>query len=296
MLIGTRTPLHVAVQQGNDFECARLLLENGADAFQQDTEGRSALHYFYNEVVRQLLLYYADDIDPWMQDRSGMTVLHWASWSRSSSRQALTCFPHKGGESSCYGVKDVHGKSMLHYAVQRGNADLIAFFLASPDAATMSMSDFSGKTILHCATESGRPDTINTMLEVGIDLDVVDNQGRSVLHHAAMRGNLLAAQRLVELGASYQLSRKDKNGQTPADLACRYSSELVQDYFESLGHQGHVSEKRAACLPFETNVRGYGTASASWKIAIFVLVVFGMMYWNKVARARCGTDVTELRT
>ncbi|CAG5165756.1 uncharacterized protein ALTATR162_LOCUS6835 [Alternaria atra] len=66
-----QTPLHVAVQQDRDFECARLLLKHGADAFQQDAQGRSALHYFYNEVVRQLLLYYADEIDPWMQDQQG---------------------------------------------------------------------------------------------------------------------------------------------------------------------------------------------------------------------------------
>ncbi|KAI0570633.1 Arp Ankyrin repeat [Pyrenophora tritici-repentis] len=223
-----QTPLHVAVQQGKCCECARLLLENGADAFQQDTQGRSALHYFYNEVVQQLLLYYTDDIDPWMQDRSGMTVLHWASWSRSSSHKALACFPHKGGKPSCYGLKDMYGKSMLHYAVQRGNADLIAFFLTMPDAATMSMPDFSGRTLLHYATESGRPDTINMMLKRDVDLDVADNEGRMVLHHAAVRGNLVAAQRLVELGATHQLSCKDKNDQTPANLARQYASETAR--------------------------------------------------------------------
>ncbi|OWY46977.1 ankryin repeat S-palmitoyl transferase [Alternaria alternata] len=233
-----QTPLHIAVQQGTNFECARLLLENGADAFQQDNEGRSALHYFYNDVVRQILLYYADGIDPWMQDRRGLTVLHWVSWSSRSSHRALVSFPHKSGEWSSYGVKDIHGRSMLHYAVKRGNADLIAFLLASPDAAAMSMPDLAGETLLHHATESGRPDTINVMLERSIDLDVTDSQGRTVLHHAAMRGNLVAAQRLIELGATHQLSYKDHSNQTPADLACQYASDAVQDYFETLGHSG----------------------------------------------------------
>jgi ankyrin repeat protein len=133
---------------------------------------------------------------------------------------------------------------MLHYAVQRGNADLIAFFLASPDAAAMSMPDFSGKSLLHYATESGRPEMIDMMLERGIDLDTIDDQGRTVLHHAAMRGNLVATQRLIQLGATHQLSYKDHNNQTPADLACQYASEAVQDYFETLGHSGIDGRKR----------------------------------------------------
>ncbi|RYN93327.1 hypothetical protein AA0119_g9600 [Alternaria tenuissima] len=281
-----QTPLHVAVQQGKDFNCAHLLLEHGADAFQQDNEGRSALHYFYNEVVRQHLLYYADDIDPWMQDRSGMTVLHWASWSRSSSHQAFVCIPDKAKGSSCYGLKDVYGKSMLHYAVQRGNADLIAFFLASPDAAAMSMPDFSGKSLLHYATESGRPEMIDMMLERGIDLDTIDDQGRTVLHHAAMRGNLVATQRLIQLGATHQLSYKDHNNQTPADLACQYASEAVQDYFETLGHSGIDGRKRDVCLPSETASSGQSADRMSWNIALLMLLAFATMYWSSQLNAR----------
>ncbi|CAN9191256.1 unnamed protein product [Alternaria alternata] len=291
-----QTPLHVAVQQGTDFDCARLLLRHGADAFQQDNEGRSALHYFHNEVVRQLLLYYADDIDPWMQDRSGMTVLHWASWSRSSSHQTFICFPTKAEKSSCYRLKDMYGKSMLHYAVQRGNADLIAFFLASPDAAAMSMPDFSGRSLLHHATESGRPDTINMMLDRGIDLDTVDDQGRTVLHHAAMRGNLVAAQRLIELGATHQLSCKDHGDQTPADIACQYGSEAVQDYFRTLGHSSVDDRKRDnGCLPSETLSSGNNADRMRWKIALLVLLALATMYWSNQASALREVSVIQAR-
>ena len=296
LLILNRTPLHIAVQQGTNFECARLLLDNGADAFQQDNEGRSALHYFYNDVVRQILLYYADGIDPWMQDRRGLTVLHWVSWSSRSSHRALVSFPHKSGERSSYGVKDIYGRSMLHYAVKRGNADLIGFLLASPDAAAMSMPDLAGETLLHHATESGRPDTINVMLERGIDLDVTDSQGRTVLHHAAMRGNLVAAQRLIELGATHQLSYKDHNDQTPADLACQYASESVQHFFETLGHSGVDIRKRHISLPSETGSSGQSADGMNWNIALLILLAFATMYWSNQASARREISVIQAHT
>jgi ankyrin repeat protein len=229
------------------------------------------------------MLYHADDVDPWMQDRSGMSVLHWASWSRSSSHQTFLCFPNRPGEPSCHSLKDVYGKSMLHYAVQRGNADLIAFFLAGPDAAAMSMPDFSGRTLLHYATESGRPDTINLMLERGIDLDTIDDQGRTVLHHAAMRGNLIAAQRLIAQGATHQLSYKDHSDQTPADLACQYASKAVVDYFETLGHSGVCSRKQDTCLTSETASQGRSADKMRWNIVALLLLTFAMLYWSTQA-------------
>jgi ankyrin repeat protein len=185
---------------------------------------------------------------------------------------------------------------MLHYAVQRGNTDLIASLLTSPDAATFLMPDFSGRTLLHYATESSRPDTINMMLEGGIDLDVIDNQGRTVLHHAAMRGNLAATRRLIEIGAAHQLSYKDRNGHTPVDLACQYDSETVRDYFESLGHSGHNNGKQSACLSSEKHTFSEKATGASWKMAILLLLVLGIMYWSKLARARWRTNVVEPRT
>jgi ankyrin repeat protein len=241
------------------------------------------LHYFYNDVVHQLLLYYSDEIDPWLQDRHGMTVLHWVSWSRRSTHQALTCFRPKGGDSSCYSVKDVHGKSMLHYAVQRGNADLIAFFLASPDAATMLMPDFSGKTLLHYSTESSRTETIDAMLKRDTNLDVIDNQGRTILHHAAMRGNLAAAQRLIELGATHQLRCNDHDGHTPADLACRNASASVRDYFKSLGYQCHDNGKRGACSSSGTNMLSNEADGARWKTAILIFLTLTLICWRVFA-------------
>ncbi|KAH8725180.1 ankyrin repeat-containing domain protein [Phaeosphaeriaceae sp. PMI808] len=238
-------PLHLICQRGGSYECARRLLDNGADLFLQDVEGRSPLHHFYNGVIEQILLRYRDEIDPWMQDGRGRTLLHWAAWSRRSSHQILPSLHQDHGESTCLDIKDAEGKSMLHYAVRRGNLDLVTFLFNNPNASTLAMPDFSGRTLLHYATESGRTETITYLLNKGFSLNSVDNDGRTVLHHAAKRGNLAASQHLIALSTIDQLAYEDHYGLTSLQLAQRYNSYSIIEYFESLGQVSDWNEERA---------------------------------------------------
>ena len=108
-----------------------------------------------------------------------------------------------------------------------------------------------------------------------------------------MRGNLVAAQRLIELGATHQLSHKDHNDQTPADLACQYASESVQHFFETLGHSGVDINKRHICLPSETGSSGKTVDRMSWNIAMLILLVFATMYWSSQASVRREVGVIQ---
>jgi hypothetical protein len=110
-----------------------------------------------------------------------------------------------------------------------------------------------------------------------------------------MRGNLVAAQRLIELGAIYQLSYKDHNDQTPADLACQYASESVQHFFETLGHSGVDIKKQHICLPSETGSSGKTVDRMSWNIAVLILLAFATMYWSNQASARREVSMIQAR-
>jgi ankyrin repeat protein len=231
------------VKQEHTYECARILLDHGADALQQDINGRSPLHNFYNDVIKEIILRHGEEIDPYMQDRRGMTILHWAAWSRRSSPHILPDSHQTSKGRSWLEIKDTQGKSILHYAVQRGNLDLIAFFFASPYATTMSMPDYTGRTLLHYATESGQVDTINFLLDMNFNLNATDTQGRTVLHHAATRDNLPAAQRLIQLGAADQLACEDCDGRTPLELAQDYAAKSVVAYFQSLIQENNCYRK-----------------------------------------------------
>ncbi|KAF2007562.1 ankyrin [Amniculicola lignicola CBS 123094] len=189
------TPLHTAVQQSSNYECVRHLLDNGADLGRQDMKGRTPLHGYYNNISQQILLFNQDEVDPWIQDSQGMTILHWVSRSRKSTLQSLLLSSplQQANTASPFKLKDIQGKSMLHYAVQRGNLELINFFLASPYADSMSMPDHLGRTLLHYATESSQVGiVIDLLLERGLDLNAEDDNRYTVMHHAAMRDNATA--------------------------------------------------------------------------------------------------------
>jgi ankyrin repeat protein len=206
--------------------------------------GRSPLHHFYNPVLKEIMLRYREEIDPWMRDQRGMTILHWVAWSRRSSHQVLPHSHQNANGLSCLELKDAQGKSMLHYAVQRGNVDLISFFLASPYATTMSMLDLSDRSLLHYATESSQVDTIDLLLDANFKMSAVDAKGRTVLHHAATRDNLLAARRLIQLGAAYQLACEDCDGRTPLELAHCFEAKSVVAYFQSLEQEQYHCPKQ----------------------------------------------------
>jgi ankyrin repeat protein len=253
-----RTPLHFTTRESfpiktppqydDVYECARRLLDNGADIMQQDMDGGSPLHFFYTEVSMKISLNYREDIDFWMQDRAGMTILNWIAWNRQSP---LSILPHSHQNTSgfsCLEMNDVLGRNMLHLAAQGCNVDIVAFLLASPYAATMSMPDIGGSSPLHYAVQGGEVDIIDLLLDTDVKMDAVDARGRTVLHDAAEWNSLPAARRLIERGASYLLAYKDCNGRTPlerAQLNTRggyTAGEEMVKYLQSLAQEQNCAE------------------------------------------------------
>jgi ankyrin repeat protein len=232
------------MKQGRDHACTRHLLELGANPSQPDAEGRTALHMFYNACSAYMFLYHPEDIDTWAQDKTGKTVLHYMAWSSQSAAQELIrCTRTK--EMPQLLVKDLQGKSILHYATQRGNIDLIDFLLARPEVATLCMPDYYGRTLLHHATESGRVSTIDLFLARDFDPDALDNKGHTILHHACRWGNVKAVKHLVDLGFTYQLDVVDHEKRTPFQLAEYYRSKAVILYLQQLRpDKGASFEKR----------------------------------------------------
>lgn len=235
-----RTPLHLCVQTRQDEDCTRLLLSKGADPYCQDFEGRTALHTFYNQTSERIIQMNYDDLDPWTQDQEGMTLLHYLCRSNKSTVALLQRVVHNSVQTtktqhSCLDLRDFIGRSMLHFAVQRGNIEIIKFFLAHPSFDTLAKPDWKGKTLLHYATESSRTHAIDIVHQEGFDLQETDASGCTALHHAAMRDNLAAFIRLLDLGAWNQLSSTNRNNQTPYETAVSYRAKDVAAYLEKLG-------------------------------------------------------------
>ncbi|XP_065557183.1 diacylglycerol kinase zeta-like isoform X3 [Artemia franciscana] len=104
--------------------------------------------------------------------------------------------------------------------------------------------DASGQTALHLAAKHGHKDVVKYLLVTGAPslLDMTDNErGQTALHQAALHKRRSVCCMLVAAGAS--LSAKDRDGQTPRQLAEKINdSDLAlylesQEYFQQNGNE-----------------------------------------------------------
>lgn len=111
-----RTPLHAAARRSADI--IELLIERGARLNSVDGDGRTALHLANADAARVLL---AHDADVLALDKNGNSALHTAA-----EESALVCalLVDAGVPVD---VRNNAGLSPLHFAVLKGNHDVVQY-------------------------------------------------------------------------------------------------------------------------------------------------------------------------
>lgn len=219
------TPLHIAVACSGDYDCARTLLEHGADIGNRDVDGKTPLHVLFGPVAGAILTRHHEAVkeEAETRDASGMTILQYASWSSKSEPQHLNPYLQGCQAYTCI-VRDDTGRTLLHLAAQRGNRALLRYLLSLPANAGLGARDASGQSVLHYAVYSKRTETIDLLLAKGADPHVVDLKGRTLLHCAAKRNNVAAVRRLLEIFGDRDIKACDIDNMTPGALAYRHKS------------------------------------------------------------------------
>ena len=105
----------------------------------------------------------------------------------------------------------LEGLAPLHHASVLGQDDTFELF----KEINLNILTKDGKTALQLAIENGQFNAVQLLVDMGCDVKVVDNDGNSLLHHAAVgQGNAtLYCKYLVEKGLSPFV--KNKQGYTP---------------------------------------------------------------------------------
>lgn len=159
-------------------EAVSLLLENKADVTLENSFSQTALHYALREGA-------GDDISLALIDAGA---------------------PLTG--------QDKHGATPAFYAAQTGNTTVLAILAAK--GVDLKIPNRYGTTPLMMGLH--HREAVDELLKHDFGIDMQDNDGRTVLMHAALLDRADLVQKFIDLGADVHL--KDKEGATALSL-CR---------------------------------------------------------------------------
>ncbi|KAG7476688.1 hypothetical protein MATL_G00085560 [Megalops atlanticus] len=114
---------------------------------------------------------------------------------------------------------DSEGRSALHVAATRGQAECLAVILAH--GADASLMDASGFSALHLAAKNNHQECAKKLIQSKCVIDALDSSGKTALHHAAASGSVVIVQLLCEHKCPVNL--KDTEGFTPLLLSARHA-------------------------------------------------------------------------
>ena len=154
------TALHYAAKMRNWYGSERLL-DAGADAFMEDTGGRTPAHSAAeagsDRVLRLLLDKGAIALDS--LDQMRRTVLHYAAtWNLTTVAESIIKL-----NPAIVPKKDQDGRTAAHMAALFGSAATLSLLL-STHLIDLNAPDEHGRTLLHCAVESRIDSCIDELL------------------------------------------------------------------------------------------------------------------------------------
>jgi len=280
----------VALSTGREYEICRVLLDHGADIGSRDIDGGTPLHTLFNPTMAAILTRYGSAVDDMLdRNRYGMTILQYVSWSsKSGPEHFLSLLQHD--QIHAFTSRDAEGRSVLHFAAQRGNLGILNYALSLSGYMDMDVRDRKGRTPLHYAVQSKRTEAIDVLVARGATLRAIDTTGCSVLHYAAMYDNIAAIERLLQLGANHDLGLPDRDGNTPLQAALRRRALKAARFLIDLNNKGLCGQVTGMSAPLQQDDGVSGTmggfvyerclsfAKLAWKRVFTVVGAFLFLY------------------
>lgn len=213
-----RMPLHYGAQFGILAVCKTLMkhmkewgvfqVENGIDSPEwQDNEGMAPLHLAVmggHLLTTKALL---EAVDPQSATNSAQSGAILLLATKSNYFNIVKLLVDSGVNIN---HRDPNGETALHVSARYGHiecAQILLSFNANPDLP----EEYFGWTPTHIAAVDGHLNIIELLVEAGADVNKPDLSGWNAREHAALRGNLVIARRLLEAAPRDELVHEDED-------------------------------------------------------------------------------------
>ena len=227
------TPLHLAVFQSPNIAVMAYLLSVGADINAKTNGGHTPLHAALSSknlslMVLQYLLQRGADINA--KDEDGETPLHVAVSCRASREVHLHLILN-GADVRALDNKGRKPSDLFDFSELVKNWEFcVLWLLHDPELVNIRRED--GFTLLHHYANTSKVGAMAFVLERGINVNVLDDCGRTPLHVAVGLCHYNTSLHfLISQGADASI--KDHQGKTPLDCAAGFGLP-VDEFTKSL--------------------------------------------------------------
>ncbi|NXE55033.1 IKBD inhibitor, partial [Casuarius casuarius] len=127
-------------------------------------------------------------------------------------------------------LEDEDNDTILHiYAAKGMRAFTLAAAERMKELQRLDAKEHRGKTPLLVAVTARQPAIVCDLIQIGADVNAVDNKGQSALHLAATYGYAQVLQVILSLGFPLDLEMKDFEGHTPLHCAVLAHNALLRE-------------------------------------------------------------------
>lgn len=222
-----QTPLHIAAYSGFT-AVTRFLLDRGADISYTDNHGVSVLHkclqtHGFGKSRKELLLLLLEaGASADIQDSEGETPLHLAA-SRGFKLATRLLLEFQATVMHL----DKNGRSVLHKCFLSSDGwqedRFETAWLLVQAGFPVDLRNSAGETLLHLVARSGTASQIRLLLGLDADPATLDNWGACALHKCLDRDDQLEVLGIVEVlvEAGCPIDTQDSYNETPLHLAAR---------------------------------------------------------------------------
>jgi ankyrin repeat protein len=195
----------------NNIEIFDLLINEGANILTKNKGNQSLLQFAVIEKIDQntlnLLLTRLNDID--QQDNKGNTALHLAIIDNNIS--AFDVLMQNNADPK---IQNKNGYGAIELAIIQKNYNA---FSKLAELDLINSNDNTVSKLLYLAVAYGNTEVIDYYVAKGVDLELKDSRGKTLLQRAIEVKNIAAIGKLIILGADLDIV--DINGKKPLLLA-----------------------------------------------------------------------------
>lgn len=200
------TALSIAAEMGHA-EVVETLLQSGAEVDSLTSTGMTPLMLAAKSGhgdVCTVLLRYGASVELMDTDTGFTALIHASLFGHASAVTAILASPE--GKRGINQAKPSDGFNALLQAALQGQVEVVQLLLrnrAHVDSATLPAGNTSGgMTPLHLAAKKGHADVVCALLQMGANVNTVDDNGNNALHHCCITsGGEDVADALLEVGA-----------------------------------------------------------------------------------------------